>query len=67
MPASTPAVSKDAELADQLAAALVLLLRRPTVTDEDRMHILEVLTDRICDHCGRLEEDNRPCRCWDDS
>ena len=63
-------VSKDAELADQLAAALALILHRSTVTDEDRMQILGVLTDQICEGCGRLEEANTPgsrkCQCWND-
>ena len=60
-------VSKDAELADQLAAALALSLHRPTVTDEDRMQILSILTDEICEGCGRLEESGaRRCQCQND-
>lgn len=35
-----------------------------TLTDSERCEVLDLLP--FCNICGSIEEDGRPCQCWND-
>ena len=54
-------------LPDDVRASLdALVTRLATLTDEQRVDAVGVLTDAYCPHCGRVHAPRRQCQCTND-
>lgn len=52
---------------DAGALACRLAHRVESMTDDERLQILRVVSANFCAHCGRVvREDEPPCQCWND-
>lgn len=64
VPPGSPGLAEVSPWERVLIDPIKIYLRK--LTDAQRLRFIGEACGEFCHHCGRIEEDGRHCRCWDD-
>ncbi len=57
-------MTEQSELAEHMVDKLVELMTH--LTDEQRLVLMNAVTEKFCEHCGREQPAAQRCQCWND-